>query len=327
MTSTCSASGGGSSFSLNTPTTVGTADADEDQGRDDRPADLGLDVAVDLLRHVVVVVVVTGPELEGDVEAPGEDDDEDDPGDREHRDDQVVDVAGLRALGLERVLRRVRRTAGQRQGQQRDEDEGPAEPAAQHRPSVTHALRRGKVRSGHRRWTAIADGAVRSAGRGRRCSLLVALLLVVLLDRAGPRGGGDHAAGQHREAAHDEEAGDEVAVEVGAGGDEPADQQDDRRDQPEDDVAAALGDGDEDARDRRGRTRRSPRRPRIGISIGYISRLRIARLTAGSPVARSDQARMAHSKVAAARSPRPRKTICDADDDAERDDARRRRRR
>ena len=42
--------------------------------------------------HLVVVVVVAGPELEGDEQAAAEDDDEHDAGDGEHRDDQVVDV-------------------------------------------------------------------------------------------------------------------------------------------------------------------------------------------------------------------------------------------
>ena len=37
------------------------ADDDEDQRRDDRPAQLGLDVAVDLLRQFVEVTLVLGP--------------------------------------------------------------------------------------------------------------------------------------------------------------------------------------------------------------------------------------------------------------------------
>ena len=182
----------GSSFRSKTVTTVGTPTPTRIRaGMIVQPIS-ALTLPWICFGQVVVVVVVTGPELEGDEEAAAEDDDEHDAGDDEHRDDQVVDVAGLRALGLERVLRRVRR----RNRPARRASSGTRTRALRSRavlapvrvsPMPSAEAKSGRVIGGGPR---SLDGAGPVSGtRTPMLALLAALLLVVLLDRAGPRGG------------------------------------------------------------------------------------------------------------------------------------------
>src|SRR5690606_25659437 len=77
----------------------------EDERRQDRPADLELEVAVGLGGELVVAGAAA--EVPGDGEGADLDAEEDDGGDPEHRVDEVIDHPGVGPGRIERVERRV----------------------------------------------------------------------------------------------------------------------------------------------------------------------------------------------------------------------------
>ena len=99
--------------------TVGIADADQDQRRQDREADLERRLAVRLLGDRLAAVLVAPHDVADD----GEHDQPDDAGDDEHRVLQVLDLLGVRPGGLPGVLRGILRATGGAGGEHGEERE------------------------------------------------------------------------------------------------------------------------------------------------------------------------------------------------------------
>jgi hypothetical protein len=117
-------------------------DHGEDYPRHDRPSQLGLGVAVQLLGELAFGVPA-GAEPDHHEDRQAHHDDQHDAGDGEDRHDQVVDVARVRTLRVERVELLVAVAACGEQTGRDDEQAHPGEPAASARSGHRDSLPRG----------------------------------------------------------------------------------------------------------------------------------------------------------------------------------------
>src|SRR5918996_2195835 len=249
----------------------------EQQGGEYRPADLELGVAVRLPRQLVGVVVLALPELEHQVQHPELHQHEDDGGDEEDGVDEVVDLAGDRSLGLEGVLWGVRRARAQQQEQRHQQGECPAMRASAMRLSAgSHPPSSVTVRPSSGSWNSrspltappIPTPITATAATSRTATIMLRL----------SRG---------REAKKNPATMMTVAM-------------------PMPTHTAASADSVRKIRENAATTTPIASRPAAGNSIGFMRWLRICRLVAGSPVARSAQVCTAHSTSTMPRATRPK---------------------
>ena len=112
-------------------------DEGEQHGWRDRPHHLEAGGAVDLLGHIALVAS-PAPETHDDHEGHDHDEDAHHAGDQEDGDLQVLDLLGLRALGLERVERSVLGATRQREAEPGDGERRPPAPRPTTRRASIH---------------------------------------------------------------------------------------------------------------------------------------------------------------------------------------------
>src|SRR5690606_10062540 len=270
----------------------------EDDRRQERPGDLQPGVAVRLAGQLVVAVAPAEPD--DDEERAELDEEEDDDGDGEDAVPQVVDRPGERPLGPERVLRRVRGAGAEQQRQRQHQRQAAAAQAARrggaggplgtglHAVSLTGRTRGATAHDPTSTVTGAAGGAGSapsdSAPWSPSCSWNSR---VPATPAATPTPMAMTAPATSRPTTTFElMRGREATKNPIATTTMPT---------PSATQTAASADRARNTRDRAMASTARVSAAAAGYSIGAIRRLRIRRLTSGSPVARSAQAWTVHS--------------------------------